>query len=231
MVSPAGLTIVPPSASSRPASILRSVVLPAPLGPLRPTRSRSSICHVTASRSTRSPNDLEREESWITLEMWKCGNWEMWKFPNSHMSKFPNSVLFPERFRSRSQHPWHAEGLRQVARDAQVDRLDGARFVREPGDDDDRKVGFEPAGLADDREAGYARHLEIGDEEIVGNDPQPLERRPAVGRQVDVVLRQRERFRQQVADRRLVVHHEDARAPARGCLAHQAPPRLGAARS
>src|SRR6187549_3509131 len=57
--------MVPPSDSSSPASIRSSVVFPAPLGPHNPTRSRSSICHVTASSSTRSPNDFDREDSWI----------------------------------------------------------------------------------------------------------------------------------------------------------------------
>ena len=47
----------------------------------------------------------------------------------------------------------------------------------------------------------------------------PLERRAAVGRDVDVVFRERERLRQQIADARLVVDDEDARRaplPARG---------------
>src|SRR5688500_16511691 len=60
--------MLPLSGSSSPASILSRVVLPAPLGPARPTRSRSSICQLTASRSTRSPNDLLRFESWIIGE-------------------------------------------------------------------------------------------------------------------------------------------------------------------
>src|SRR5437773_6810303 len=38
----------------------RSVVLPAPFGPHRPTRSRSVICQVTLSSKTRSPNDFVR---------------------------------------------------------------------------------------------------------------------------------------------------------------------------
>src|SRR5688572_32599035 len=58
--------MAPESGSSSPASILRSVVFPAPLGPHKPTRSPSPICHVTCSSSVRSPNDLVRSESWIT---------------------------------------------------------------------------------------------------------------------------------------------------------------------
>ena len=55
--------IVPASGSSNPASIFSSVVLPAPFGPHRPTRSPAVICQVTSSRSTRSPNDFVIEES------------------------------------------------------------------------------------------------------------------------------------------------------------------------
>ena len=67
-VRAAGLTTSPESGSSRPASILSRVVLPAPFGPLSPTRSRSSICQLTASSSTRSPKVLLMEESWIIQE-------------------------------------------------------------------------------------------------------------------------------------------------------------------
>ena len=66
MDRPAGFVMRPLSGSSSPAIIFRSVVFPAPFGPARPTRSPSSICQLTASRSTRPPNDLESEESWIT---------------------------------------------------------------------------------------------------------------------------------------------------------------------
>ena len=63
MVSPAGLVIEAAVGLLEPAIIFSSVVLPAPFGPLRPTRSPSSICQLTESRRTRPPNDLEREES------------------------------------------------------------------------------------------------------------------------------------------------------------------------
>ena len=55
----------PRSGSSRPASIRSSVVLPAPFGPQRPTRSPSSTCQVTSSSRTRSPKAFVRPESWI----------------------------------------------------------------------------------------------------------------------------------------------------------------------
>ncbi len=58
-----GFRIAPESGSSSPAIIFSSVVLPAPFGPQRPTRSRAVICHVTWSSSTRSPNVLVISES------------------------------------------------------------------------------------------------------------------------------------------------------------------------
>ncbi len=62
---PDGFTTLPESASSMPAKIFSSVVLPEPFTPQRPTRSPSDICQVTLSKSTRSPKDLVREEIWI----------------------------------------------------------------------------------------------------------------------------------------------------------------------
>src|ERR1700731_1137516 len=57
--------MAPESGSSSPAIILSSVVLPAPFGPHRPTRSRGVICHVTWSSRTRSPYDFVSSDSWI----------------------------------------------------------------------------------------------------------------------------------------------------------------------
>ena len=64
-VKPAGRLIVPLSGSSNPASMRRSVVLPAPFGPQSPTRSSSETCHDTRSSRTRSPKRFVRPESWI----------------------------------------------------------------------------------------------------------------------------------------------------------------------
>ena len=64
--------------------------------------------------------------------------------------------------------------------------------------------------LSDQRQAVHARHLEIGDEQIVREGAHAIERGRAVGRGVHVVLRQRERLRQQVADAGLIVDHEHA---------------------
>src|SRR5437773_3519912 len=61
--------MAPRSGSSSPPIMRSSVVLPAPFGPHRPTRSPSSICQVTASRSTWSPNALVRLDSWIMLTL------------------------------------------------------------------------------------------------------------------------------------------------------------------
>ena len=46
-----------------PLMMFSSVVLPAPLGPQRPTRSPAVTCQVTASSSVRSPNLLVRPDS------------------------------------------------------------------------------------------------------------------------------------------------------------------------
>src|SRR3954466_2876826 len=166
MLSPAGLTTCPPSGSSMPARILSSVVLPAPFGPLRPTRSRSSICHVTASSRTRSPKDLLRDESCINVE---CENVEIWKsrFPNYQISRLANLVLFAEGFRRRSQHAWHTEGLGEIARDATIHSFDGAGLVREASDDDHGEIGFQPARFADHGEPVDAGHLQVGDQQVI----------------------------------------------------------------
>src|SRR5436853_6571930 len=44
----------------------QSVVLPAPLGPTRPMRSRSAIRQVTSRKTSCPPNPLETSSSWIT---------------------------------------------------------------------------------------------------------------------------------------------------------------------
>ena len=54
MVSEA-MRIDPASGSSMPASMRRSVVLPDPLGPLRPMRSFFLTCQDTSSKRTLSP--------------------------------------------------------------------------------------------------------------------------------------------------------------------------------
>ena len=69
--------------------------------------------------------------------------------------------------------------------------------------------------FADHGQAVDARHLEVRDQEVVGNEAEPLERRAPVGRQIDVVFGERERLREEIANRRLVVDDEDA-GPARG---------------
>ncbi len=55
MVVSEAIRIEPVSGSSRPASMRRSVVLPEPLGPERPMRSRFLTCQDTSSKRTRSP--------------------------------------------------------------------------------------------------------------------------------------------------------------------------------
>ena len=71
----------------------------------------------------------------------------------------------------------------------------------------------DPLDLADQRQAVHARHPQVGDQQVV---VAPSRTRPSavagVGRGVDVVFRQRQRLRQQIADARFVVHDEHARA-------------------
>src|SRR5687768_6923614 len=109
--------MTPVSGSSRPASILSSVVLPAPFGPHKPTRSRSPTCHVTCSRSTFSPNAL--------VTSWSC-------------STNYSGVLLSQRSGCGRKDLRHAEGFREISRHTEVDRFDGARLGGEAGDDDDR---------------------------------------------------------------------------------------------
>src|SRR5712692_5882419 len=65
MVVSEAMRIWPASGSSRPASMRRSVVFPAPFGPERPMRSRFFTCQETSSRRTRPPYRFERPSTWI----------------------------------------------------------------------------------------------------------------------------------------------------------------------
>src|SRR6185312_6359888 len=60
MMVPCAYAISPPSGSSRPASRLSSVVLPAPLGPTRPMRSCASTRKETPCRISSAPYDFVR---------------------------------------------------------------------------------------------------------------------------------------------------------------------------
>src|SRR5207244_9511507 len=108
-------------------------------------------------------------------------------------------------------HLRDAERFGEVAGDAEVHGFDGARLGREAGDDDDRQIALVALRFTDDGEAIHARHLEVGDQQVVRIHAHALERGAAVRRDVDVVLGQRERFRQQIADAGFVVDDKDAR--------------------
>src|SRR5207247_3679573 len=60
---------VPPSGVSSPASIRSSVDLPAPLGPISPTRAPSFISSEAPSRICRPPKDLTTSLSWTATAM------------------------------------------------------------------------------------------------------------------------------------------------------------------
>src|SRR5687768_2977119 len=149
MVRLAGVTMAPSSGSSSPASIFSSVVLPAPFGPQRPTRSPSPICHVTPSSSVRSPKALVSAESCITADcasppesMWGpalAGPGPPEGGPYMNVSRLRHEVTSGGRNAHRlggsSQHLRYAEGLGEVGGHAEIHRFDGARLGREPGDD------------------------------------------------------------------------------------------------
>jgi hypothetical protein len=60
-------TTRPSSASSSPAAIRSRVVLPAPLRPIRPTRSPGATCRSTPRNSTRAPKLRETPSSRISM--------------------------------------------------------------------------------------------------------------------------------------------------------------------
>src|SRR5690242_9581729 len=140
----AGLTIPPESGSSRPASILSSVVFPAPFGPQRPTRSPSPICHVTWSSRTRSPKDFVRSESWITAgglsysqlptyqdgepnsqSARKLGGRSIWEV-GTRRARRGVSGGDAERLRGGGENLRYLERLREIARDPEIDGFDRA---------------------------------------------------------------------------------------------------------
>src|SRR5688500_12160407 len=196
--------IWPSSGVSYPAIILRSVVLPAPLGPHRPTRSPDVICQVTSSRSTRSPNDFVMEDSCnksgLGIEIWGLGirDWGL--------------AWLSDCLRCCSEDLRNSKRLRQIAGYAQVDRFNRGSLGGVTGNDDHRKIRFQTLRLANHAEAVDPRHLQVRDEEIVRIEAQSLERRSAVGRGIDIVFGEGERLRQQIADARLVIDHENPRA-------------------
>ena len=114
---------MPPSGSSRPASILSSVVLPAPFGPQRPTRSRSPTCQVTWSSSVRSPNDFR---DLLKLEPFRRG------LTRAGSSQDRPGVLFAQRARAASGKDCGMERFGQISGDAEIDRSIALDSVEKP---------------------------------------------------------------------------------------------------
>ena len=144
-----GVMMLPASGSSSRASIFSSVVLPAPFGPHRPTRSPSPICHVTCIEQRAIAEGLGEFRELDHDEM-----------PCIRRPRRPS----PWR---RPPAPADAERLREVAGDAEIHRFDGARLGREPGDDDDRQSRADLLDLADQRQAVHAGHLQVGNQQVV----------------------------------------------------------------
>ena len=69
--------------------------------------------------------------------------------PAAHVTLRRTRALWPSALRP-ARTCGHAERLREVAGDAEVDRFDRARLGREAGDDDDRQVGLVALRFADD---------------------------------------------------------------------------------
>src|SRR5512136_575343 len=57
----------PASTSISPMRMRQRVVLPAPLGPTRPTRWPRVMCHVRSRNTVWAPNDLLASSSWIMI--------------------------------------------------------------------------------------------------------------------------------------------------------------------
>src|SRR5512137_1821426 len=57
----------PASTSASPMRIRQRVVLPAPLGPTRPTRWPRVMCHVRSRNTVWAPNDLLASSIWIMI--------------------------------------------------------------------------------------------------------------------------------------------------------------------
>ena len=105
----------------------------------------------------------------------------------------------------------HLERLGQIARHAEIQRFDRGRFGGVARNNDHRQVGLQPLRFAHHGESIHPRHLQIDDQQIVGIQTQPLERRSSVRRRVDVVIGERKRLRQQIADAGFVIHDENSR--------------------
>ena len=129
--------------------------------------------------------------------------------------------LFAERLGGYGEHAGHPEGLGEVARDAEVDRLVALASVENPVMMMTGMSAFRRRASRTTVSPVDFRHLEIRRyPQVVGDHAEPLERRAPVGRQVDVVFGKGQRFREEVANSR-------PRRPRRECEAGPppAPPR------
>ena len=76
-------------------------------------------------------------------------------------------------------------------------------------------LSVELAGCADHRQAVQTRHLQVSNQEAIPAHAHTVERVETVGGYVHIVVSQRERLRQQVADALLVVDHKYPRPSGR----------------
>ena len=79
-----------------------------------------------------------------------------------------------------------------------------------------RQVGLEPPRLSNHPEPVHPRHLQIGDEQVVAEHAHALDRRTAVGRHVDVVVRERKRFGEEIPDAGFIIDDQNSGPGGRG---------------
>ena len=118
--------------------------------------------------------------------------------------------LFPQRScrdRERSRNP---EWLGEVTGHAEVDHLNRARLVEKPVM---MMMGMSALRDGPSRITGGrgSWHLQIRDEEVVGEHAEPIHRGAAIWHDVHLVLGERERLRQRIPHARLVVWQRTTR--------------------
>ena len=110
-----------------------------------------------------------------------------------------------------------AEGLGEEVVGAVLHRLHRFLDGAEGGEEDDVDVGRDRLGRAQQLEAGEARHLEVGDDEVDAAGLEALERGAAVGGEHDAVALARQRALEALAQPGIVVGDQQ-----RGGLRHGA---------
>ena len=104
------------------------------------------------------------------------------------------------------------EGLEHVVVGAALHRLDGRLDGAEAGHDHRQHLVVRAADGLEQLQAAHARHLEVGDHDVVAAPRQLHQRALAVRHRVHQVAFERQEVAQDLADRPLVVDHQDPRS-------------------